>query len=179
MPMEMREQLDVEVGAANAAQLAAEQSLAQFTEQAKLARVRAEGDLGQAAREYQTRAVALQGQVEQLESQLVDLQRSYASTREQLAQHSDALNHANLSLSRREEELEKQGVELARQVAGREADTAAHHASLSVVQTTLAEIEGHEAKKVTALRAALQSKASKLSEVRLSSAFAACAASVA
>jgi hypothetical protein len=176
---EMREQLDVEVGAANAAQLAAEQSLAQFTEQAKLARVRAEGDLGQAAREYQTRAVALQGQVEQLESQLVDLQRSYASTREQLAQHSDALNHANLSLSRREEELEKQGVELARQVAGREADTAAHHASLSVVQTTLAEIEGHEAKKVTALRAALQSKASKLSEVRLSSAFAACAASVA
>ena len=170
---EMREQLDVEVGAANAAQLAAEQSLAQFTEQAKLAKARAEGDLGQAAREYQTRAVALQGQVEQLESQLVDLQRSYASTREQLAQHSDALNHANLSLSRREEELEKQGVELARQVAGREADTAAHHASLSVVQTTLAEIEGHEAKKVTALRAALQSKASKLSEVRLSSAFAA------
>jgi chromosome segregation ATPase len=128
--------------------------------------MRSAQELVAAKRASLTGMATLEGQVEQLVGQVQALQRSYATTRENLARRSDALSHANLTSSRLEEELRTVNEELAWQVAGRAADKEAHCASLSVVQNTLAEIEAHESGKVATLRAALQSKASKLSEMQ-------------
>ena len=157
----MREQLESEVAAARSAQLAAETALAE----SKLESMRSAQELVAAKRASLTGTATLEGQVEQLVGQVQALQRSYATTRENLARRSDALSHANLTSSRLEEELRTVNEELAWQVAGRAADKEAHCASLSVVQKKLSKVKAHESGEIATLRAALQGKVSVQSEL--------------